>query len=581
MHNCNDYFQDLLSQMYLLANSLVQILPLTLNQLLTESLEPFREFKIYFSCLLTDGDDTNIGKGKLEREAVRGLLSLSESTRVNSSSGQYISAGLIPLSSTCGRPTTYPYSLTLLIPNCHETSFNTPQTPTLTAVSAQTEREKVSRNTGLALELHSGGEGKLKEEGRGSSMIRRRGNAAALVLIPPQQGDTNRYYFPSCRTPTIPVAMFSKNVTDDKHSVDYGSDSDYDQDNSSAAYTDDEDSERSDNSERDKPLSERSTNEMETIEANSSGSLQPMDLSNKTQMTANSRKTLTNLIPYIPPSLSTNGARTPTTPISEILTPVSEPAILLASLCSSVERFPVPNTMLAHKYPDPAETTMLQAYLTELALQDVRMKQHQYHHHGYITTTCTTVSSSSSTASIPMKEITVVTRSLSLQKPSVDKETTPKENGRAVPIRIPWPAGEVFSVGIKDMESGVSEKVNIQESLEQVNGCKTLASSSDAENEKSLASSEKTKVKESALLKIPTSTVGENMSSTKMGLVPMSSNNIVRNVVVGGIGFSGHQPASPPTSTTSATIATKTSSPTKPKAEFLPPSSGPSPSYVR
>jgi hypothetical protein len=410
-------------------------------------------------------------------------------------------------------------------------------------------------------------------------MIRRRGNAAALVLIPPQQGDANRYYFPSCRTPTIPVAIFNKNLTGDKSSVDCGSDSDYDQDNSSAAYTDDEDSDRSDNSERDKPLSERRTNEMETLEANSSGSLQPMDLSNKTQTTANSRKTSTTLIPYIPPSLSTNGARTPTTPISEILTPVSEPAILLASLCSSVERFPVSSMMLAHKHPDPAETTMLQAYLTERALQDVRIKQHQFHHHGYITTTCTTVSSSFTT-SMPVQEVTAVTRSLSLQKPSVDKEIAPKENGRAVPIRIPRLA-EVFSVGIKDVESGVSEKLNIQEFSEHVNGCKPLASSSDAENEKNSASSEKTKVKEGALLKIQTSTVGENMSSTKISLVPMSSNNIVRNVVVGGIGFSGHQPASPPTSTTSVTSVTKTSSPTKPKAEFLPPSSGPSPSYVR
>jgi hypothetical protein len=135
-------------------------------------------------------------------------------------------------------------------------------------------------------------------------------------------------------------------------------------------------------------------------------------------------------------------------------------------------------------------------------------------------------------------------------------------------------------VGIKDLESGVSEKLNTQESSDQVNGCKILASCSDAENEKNSASSEKTKVKEGALMKIQTSTVGESMPSTKMSLVPMSSNNILRNVVVGGIAFSGHQPASP-ASSTSVTGVTKTSSPTKPKAEFLPPSSGPSPSYVR
>jgi hypothetical protein len=374
------------------------------------------------------------------------------------------------------------------------------------------------------------------------------------------------------------MAMFSKNLTGDKSSVDGGSDSDYDRDNSSAAYTDDEDSERSDNSLRDKPPSERNTNEMETLEANSSGTMQPMDLSNKTQMTANARKTSTNLIPYIPPPLSTNGARTPTTPVSEILTPVSEPAILLASLCSSVERFPVSSTMLAHKPPDPAETTMLQAYLTERALQDVRIKQHQFHHHGYITTTCTTVSSTSTT-SLPVQEMTVITRSSS--KPSADKETAPKENAQAVSIKIPRPVSEVFSARIKDVDSGISEKLNIQEPSEPINGCKPQTSSSDIENEKNSASCEKTKVKEDGLLKIQTSAVGENVSSTKMSLVPMSSNNIVRNVVVGGIGFSAHQPASPPVSTACGTNITKTSSPPKPKAEFLPPSSGPSPSYVR
>lgn len=525
---------------------------------------------------VTDGDDTNVSKGKLEREAVCGLLSLSESTRVSSSSSHYVSAGLIPPSSRCGRPSTYPYSLTLLIPgpNCHGSSFNAPQTPTLTAISAQTEREKVSRNTGLALELRNGGEGKLKEEeGRMSSMIRRRGNAAALLLIPPQQGDANRYYFPSCRTPTVPVAMFSKSLTADRSSVDGESDSDYDRDNSSAVHTDDEDSERSDSSLREKPLLEILVNEIEALEGNSSGILLPMDLSSKTPVTASAKKTAT-LIPYIPP-LSTNGARTPTTPISEILTPVSEPAILLASLCSSVERFPVSNTMIVHKHPDPSETTMLQAYLTERALQDVRMKQHQFHHHGYITTTCTTVSSTS-TASMPVQEMTVVTKSLSLQKSSVDN-TVPKENAQAVPIKIQRPAAEVLSGQITDVESDTSEKPSIQETSEQVNGYKPQTSSVDAENEVNSVSCEKTKSKEGALLKIQNSTLLEK----KMSLVPMGSNNIVRNVVVGGYSFGGHQPSSPPTSSTSGASVTKTSSPTKPKAEFLPPSSGPSPSYVR
>jgi hypothetical protein len=302
-----------------------------------------------------------------------------------------------------------------------------------------------------------------------------------------------------------------------------------------------------------------------------------MDLSSKTPVTASGKKMAT-LTPYIPP-LSTNGARTPTTPISEILTPVSEPAILLASLCSSVERFPVSSTMLAPKHTDPAEATMLQAYLTERALQDVRIKQHQFHHLGYITTTCATVTSTS-TASIPAQEATVVTKSLSLQKHSEDNSVR-KENGQAVPIKIQRPAAEVLKVQITDIEPDSSENPSTQEVSEQVNGYKAQVSSGEAENEMKSVPCEKSKNKEAALVKIQNSTIGENMSVMKMSLVPMGSNNIVRNVVVGGIAFSGHQPASPPTSTTSGASVTKISSSTKPKAEFLPPSSGPSPSYVR
>jgi hypothetical protein len=371
--------------------------------------------------------------------------------------------------------------------------------------------------------------------------------------------------------------MFSKSLTADKSSVDDGSDSDYDRDNSSAVCTDDEDSERSDSSLRDKPLLEIIVNEIEALEGNSSGILLPMDLSSKTPVTTSAKK-MTTLTPYIPP-LSTNGARTPTTPISEILTPVSEPAILLASLCSSVERFPVSSTVLAQKHPDPAEATMLQAYLTERALQDVRIKQHQYHHLGYITTTCTTVTSTS-TASMPTQEVTVVTKSLSLQKHSEDNAVR-KENAQAVPIKIQRPVAEVLKAQITGIESDTSEIPSTQEPSEQVNGCKPQTSSGEAENEMKSAPCEKSKSKEGAVLKIQNSTLGENMSAMKMSLVPMGSNNVVRNVVVGGIAFSGHQPASPPTSTTSGANVTKISSPTKPKAEFLPPSSGPSPSYVR
>ena len=472
------------------------------------------------NSVIADADDVSVNKGKLEREAACSLLSLSESTCGASSSSQYVSAGLVPLTSNCGRPTTYPYFLTLPIPGPHGlgSSFSAPQTPTLTSVSAQTEHEKVSRNTGLALELKIGGDNKLKEdEGR---TIQRRGNAPTLVLIPPQAGDANRYYFPSCRTPTIatsvPVSSLSKTPA-----VDMDSDSESER----AAYTDDEDSERSNLSSRSRVQSDKNKNDIQVVESNASAGLQPMDLSNKS---ACSKKTSAVMIPF----LTSNNARTPTTPISEILTPVSEPATLLASLCSSVERFPGSTTNV----PDPTETTMLQAYLQERALQDVRMKQHQFHHNhqGYTTTTA-------ASGPVTTTHETIATRTLSFQKSLYDKEA--KEVSPRVTLKIPQPPVDAPSTSGQVFESE-AEKSSIQDSAEPP--------VSDVESERTV-----------------------NVTC-KMSL----GNNIVRNVVVCGIGFTSHQPASPPTSSNSAAV-NKNISPVKPKAEFLPPSSGPSPSYVR
>ncbi|KAF4523486.1 hypothetical protein B566_EDAN004555 [Ephemera danica] len=65
-------------------------------------------------------------------------------------------------------------------------------------------------------------------------------------------------------------------------------------------------------------------------------------------------------------------------PVVTPVTPVPDSAALLAALCSTVERLPqkLPSTAME----SAAETTMLQAYLTERALQDVRKKQHQVQH---------------------------------------------------------------------------------------------------------------------------------------------------------------------------------------------------------
>ncbi|CAH0753469.1 unnamed protein product [Bemisia tabaci] len=94
----------------------------------------------------------------------------------------------------------------------------------------------------------------------------------------------------------------------------------------------------------------------------------PIDLSrSKSNNNNNLRKLSTSSLPSRL-SISTHSPLP-----ADILTTVSEPALLLATLCSSMERLPVTNTV------DPAEeAAMLQVYLKEKAMQDLRMKQMQY-----------------------------------------------------------------------------------------------------------------------------------------------------------------------------------------------------------
>lgn len=79
------------------------------------------------------------GEDCVEREAARSLLTLSESLQ-SVAQRQQVSAGLVPVN---GRPFTYPYSFSQVTePSLQPTTQ--PQTPTLTAISAQREREKVT-----------------------------------------------------------------------------------------------------------------------------------------------------------------------------------------------------------------------------------------------------------------------------------------------------------------------------------------------------------------------------------------------------------------------------------------------------
>ncbi|XP_046672273.1 transcription factor HIVEP3 isoform X2 [Homalodisca vitripennis] len=220
-----------------------------------------------------DEDDAEGGEDCVEREAARSLLTLSE-TLQSATQMKKASEGLLSMTA---RPSTYPYSFTSVT----ETAVDTqPQTPTLTAISAQREREKVSQNTGLAREVQ--GEGRVKAGVEGEGIVR---GGVEETQSNSDKGVAARYYFPSSHDlgDSVPESSGMKQST-------------------------------------------------------------PIDLSNK------------------PADKSPR---------------VCEAAMLLASLCSTMERLPTPTTTTAAVSED---STLLQAYLTERAVQDSRMKQHQYKH---------------------------------------------------------------------------------------------------------------------------------------------------------------------------------------------------------
>nr|CAD7402109.1 unnamed protein product [Timema cristinae] len=500
--------------------------------------------------MVEEHDEVN--KGLLEHEAACSLLSLSELTHVKPSSSQlhYASAGLIPISSYLGRPNTYPYNVPIPIPDINRVSsnaLNISKTPTLSTFSAQNEREKVSRNTGLALEIRSKTERKNKDEDGKTSLVRLQGNTSSLFMFPPQQ-----------------------DYDDDNDDEDDDDDDYYDRDILSESYSDND----SDISETRDPFQPNKIKKHEMSSVH-----QPMDLSSKNiiSLTDEQKLSLTSH-PYIPSVLTSNGSRTPTTPISEILTPVSEPATLIASLCSSMERCPITSSMLVEKSlpNDPAEATMLQAYLTECALQDVRMKQHQYHynHSQYSLVNSTTAAKMLPTSS---EEESIQT---SISPCLLEKEVTKNDpQTRALIMKHAQisPSSDTFNSNLSIACSISGDKdLSKKDSkcIEVVSQSHLQSSANDSVNENSNVKVAITK--ESEPEKISDS--GECLTG-KSPIV--SSNNIVRNIVMGGLSFNTHHLSTspPPVSTTSSNVV-NCSQLGKPKAEFLPPSSGPLSTYV-
>ncbi|RZF43423.1 hypothetical protein LSTR_LSTR001684 [Laodelphax striatellus] len=231
-----------------------------------------------------DGDDDDYEdewNSRLEQDAARSLLSLSKVAASTAAQSSAVRGGLV---APHGRPHTYPYSHPLTAtPLSHPHHTTQPQTPTLSAISAQREREKVSQNTGLA-RVHP--------------------DEPPAQVERSEAGVASRYYFPSTR-----------NLQDDKTKT--SPDADRNESSSNKETTD---------SEKNPPPS------------------CPIDLSYK--------------------SSDESRART------------CEAALLLASLCSTVDALPSTPTPVADVSED---SQLLQAYLTERAVKQQNMKQHQYH----------------------------------------------------------------------------------------------------------------------------------------------------------------------------------------------------------
>ncbi|XP_039279578.1 uncharacterized protein LOC111053115 [Nilaparvata lugens] len=237
-----------------------------------------------------DGDDDDYEddcNSRLEQDAVRSLLSLSEGPPSTSLQSSVVRAGLV---ATHGRPHTYPYSHPVppAAPPASPHGTNEPQTPTLSAISAQREREKVSQNTGLA-RVHP-------DE-----------TPAQVERSEAGVGVTSRYYFPSTRNSNCSLPQDKTKTSHDA------------------------------------PPSESTPNNEAEPQKISSTSF-PMDLSYK--------------------SSDETRART------------CEAALLLASLCSTVDALPTTPTPVADVSED---SQLLQAYLTERAVKQHHIKQHQYH----------------------------------------------------------------------------------------------------------------------------------------------------------------------------------------------------------
>lgn len=199
---------------------------------------------------------------------------------------------------------------------------------------------------------------------------------------------------------------------------------------------------------------------------------------------------------------------------------VCEAAMLLASLCSTMERLPVTCSATV-----PEDSALLQAYLTERAVRESRMKQQQYK-----------VTPSKTDSSSHMKSF------IDSSKKSAVEATSVSEN---------------IQTEIRTKAPTTSNSVEVVTEIQPV----TISTKSSVEPVKSVVSSETenaalSSAKENALNVL--TQASSDLRKLPVSTIPSSATTITPSVTAAGVPVSK-----------------------KLKAEFMPPSSGPSPSYVR
>lgn len=484
-----------------------------------------------------DEDEDDEGEGgdnwnsKLEREAACSLLSLSEGTMpavpaLSSPPLSHVRAGLVAI-----RPSTYPYSFTYTTASSQ--AIQQPQTPTLTAMTAQREREKVSQNTGLARDLSSD-EQKVTMCPAQEPAARLESGSDCVV--------TSRYYFPSVQNKLLNNEKAALVGTSDKNPVTDVESEEMVALNDANFCDTSKDSMTVSSSPSVIPASSYPINEHSHLDSNSAAST-PIDLSNKS-VGDNNNKPISN---------------------SRSQVQTCEAALLLASLCSTVDSLPLSKRSSSHMssdmmvdissptVDDGRNSQLLQAYITERAVKQQTIKQHQSYNNR---------NNSHDRSTIELSTVTAIHQNKIMNSSDDTKiitSTTPTTNtvstvsSQSPVLLSSSPSSKLLVTGVGG-HSGMRFSEDSSNDVPSVQASVTTAAGPAVSVADSISDLSHPIAKENALdILAKTSLASDAAKKQALKLSSVSSNS----------------------------ISTSSGSPNKKlKAEFLPPSSGPSPSYV-